>query len=103
MHSLPFDIELRRAQLLTRRSLLGSSTVSLGAFALGNLLNSEKAAAVVGETNSEGLPGLPHFAPKAKRVIYLFQSGGPSHAATAIAAGSRGLNVKICKVIIACF
>ena len=33
MHSLPFDIELRRAQLLTRRSLLGSSTVSLGAFA----------------------------------------------------------------------
>jgi len=79
MHSLPFDIELRRAQLLTRRSLLGSSTVSLGAFALGNLLTKEKAAAAVGETNSEGLPGLPHFAPKAKRVIYLFQSGGPSH------------------------
>ena len=25
-----------------------------------------------------GLPGLPHFAPKAKRVIYLFQSGAPS-------------------------
>ena len=25
-----------------------------------------------------GLPGLPHFPPKAKRVIYLFQSGGPS-------------------------
>ena len=27
---------------------------------------------------ARGLPGLPHFAPKAKRVIYLFQSGGPS-------------------------
>ena len=79
MHSLSFDIELRRAQLLTRRSLLGSSTVSLGAFALGNLLKSDKAAAAVGETRSEGLPELPHFAPKAKRVIYLFQSGGPSH------------------------
>eukprot|EP01031_Cornospumella_fuschlensis_P004918 gene4918-6152_t len=26
-----------------------------------------------------GLPGLPHFAPKAKRVIYLFQNGAPSH------------------------
>src|SRR5206468_10646927 len=26
----------------------------------------------------EGLPGLPHFKPTAKRVIYLFQSGGPS-------------------------
>ena len=50
MHSLPFDIELRRAQLLTRRSLLGSSTVSLGAFALGNLLKSEKVAAAVEET-----------------------------------------------------
>jgi hypothetical protein len=27
---------------------------------------------------ADGLPGLPHFAPKAKRIIYLFQSGGPS-------------------------
>jgi len=27
---------------------------------------------------NQGLPGLPHFAPKAKRVIFLFQSGGPS-------------------------
>ena len=26
-----------------------------------------------------GLPGLPHFAPKAKRVVYLWQGGGPSH------------------------
>src|ERR1700759_5389773 len=25
-----------------------------------------------------GLPGLPHFPPRAKRIIYLFQSGGPS-------------------------
>ncbi len=31
-----------------------------------------------GERQQQGLPGLPHFAPKAKRVIYLFQSGGPS-------------------------
>jgi hypothetical protein len=30
------------------------------------------------ERAQHGLPGLPHFAPKAKRVIYLFQSGGPS-------------------------
>jgi hypothetical protein len=30
------------------------------------------------ERQQQGLPGLPHFAPKAKRVIYLFQSGGPS-------------------------
>ena len=31
-----------------------------------------------GKSATGGLPGLPHFAPKAKRVIYLFQSGGPS-------------------------
>ena len=30
------------------------------------------------EVGNGGLPDLPHFAPKAKRVIYLFQSGGPS-------------------------
>ncbi len=30
------------------------------------------------EREQRGLPGLPHFLPKAKRVIYLFQSGGPS-------------------------
>jgi hypothetical protein len=30
------------------------------------------------EREQRGLPGLPHFAPRAKRVIYLFQSGGPS-------------------------
>ena len=29
------------------------------------------------EETAGGLPGIPHFAPKAKRVIYLFQSGGP--------------------------
>ena len=29
-------------------------------------------------SDTGALPGLPHFAPKAKRVIYLFQSGGPS-------------------------
>jgi len=38
--------------------------------ALASLLKAER--------QQPGLPGLPHFAPKAKRVIYLFQSGGPS-------------------------
>jgi hypothetical protein len=36
------------------------------------------ASLLKGERQQQGLPGLPHFAPKAKRVIYLFQSGGPS-------------------------
>jgi len=55
-----------RQLLLTRRSLLGMATGGLGMAAL----NSLEAAG--------GLPGLPHHAAKAKRVIYLFQHGGPS-------------------------
>src|SRR5450432_1338733 len=46
-----------------------------GGIALASLLNSEMQGA---ERVQRGLPGLPHFAAKAKRVIYLFQSGGPS-------------------------
>src|SRR6187402_2066892 len=37
------------------------------------------AAGLLGRTAlADGLSGLPHFAPKAKRIIWLFQSGGPS-------------------------
>ena len=36
------------------------------------------ASLLKGEREQQGLPGLPHFPPRAKRVIYLFQSGGPS-------------------------
>lgn len=55
----------------TRRYFLGQCTgVSLGAMAANSLLASD--------TSALGLPALPHFAPKAKRVIFLTQSGGPS-------------------------
>ncbi|MBI3210864.1 MAG: DUF1501 domain-containing protein [Candidatus Solibacter usitatus] len=53
---------------LTRRQFFSAASTGLGIPALAGLL-----PAATG-----GLPGLPHFAPKAKRVIYLFQSGGPS-------------------------
>jgi hypothetical protein len=43
----------------------------LGALAAGTLLAEDAAPRI-------GLEGLPHFAPKAKRVIFLTQSGGPS-------------------------
>jgi hypothetical protein len=63
--------------LINRRHFFGQ--VGIGATALAALLNGESSAAAVPESSSTGgLPGLPHFAPKAKRVIYLFQSGGPS-------------------------
>ncbi len=63
-------------QQLTRRSFLGLSSTCLGAAALNSLLSKDALAQTPQAFG--GLPGLPHFAPKAKRVIYLFQSGGPS-------------------------
>ena len=60
--------------LQTRRAFLRRSTLGLGSIALGSLLNAQAAK----RNAIGGLAGLPHFAPKAKRVIYLFQSGGPS-------------------------
>jgi hypothetical protein len=65
-----------RKQQLTRRSFLSLSSTCLGAAALNSLL-AQDSFAQTGQAVG-GLSGLPHFAPKAKRVIYLFQSGGPS-------------------------
>ena len=58
---------------ITRRQLFGRAATGVGTAALAYLLGRECNAA------SGGLPGLPHFAPKAKRVIYLFQNGAPTH------------------------
>ncbi len=57
---------------LTRRHFFSRASTGIGVAALSSLLQQDLGA-------SEGaLPGIPHFAPKAKRVIYLFQSGAPS-------------------------
>jgi hypothetical protein len=58
--------------LLTRRYFFGKAGTGLGIAALATLLKQDLRA------DNSALPGLPHFAPKAKRIIYLFQSGGPS-------------------------
>jgi hypothetical protein len=68
--------------LVTRRELFGRSAVGIGTAALASLLNADGLAATDEPRRSEpqgGLPGFPHFAPKAKRVIYLFMNGGPTH------------------------
>ena len=57
----------------TRRDFLGRTGMGLGAAAVAQLMGASPARA------AGGLRGLPHFAPKAKRIIYLFQSGGPPH------------------------
>jgi len=70
-------------QLTTRRQLLANAAQPLGAAALASLMGGGALAAAAKPSNdSHGLPGLPHFAPKAKRVIYLFMCGGPSHIDT---------------------
>src|SRR3954465_5437927 len=63
-------------QALTRRHFFGRSATGIGFAALSTLLNDNQAGAA--GRNTLGLRELPHFAPKAKRVIYLFQSGAPS-------------------------
>jgi hypothetical protein len=64
---------------LTRRTFIGRSARGIGGIALGSMLSSSLAEAVEGSGQSRGVAGLPHFAPKAKRVLCLFQSGGLSH------------------------
>ena len=58
---------------LTRRQFFGRTATGIGAAALGSLLNQDVLAALTASDN-----GLPHFPPKAKRVILLWQGGGPS-------------------------
>src|SRR5215510_12482063 len=62
---------------ITRRHFFSRTSTGIGIAALGSLLAEDGfAAAEAGAFG--GLPGLPHFAPKAKRVVFLHQSGGPS-------------------------
>jgi hypothetical protein len=78
-----FEELLRNQQRVTRRQLFGTTAQGIGALALASLLGNRNSraqaapAATGGATR--GLPNLPHFAPKAKRVVCLWQGGGPSH------------------------
>lgn len=86
----PDNLPLR----LTRRTFLGRATTGIGTMALASLLNQRLARAAGGIPAAETLPpGDPrlasrgiinplHFAPRAKRVIYLYMAGGPSHLET---------------------
>jgi hypothetical protein len=55
--------------------------MGMGALALGSLINplGANTSFNMPDQSFGGVLGAPHFTPKAKRVIYLFQSGGPSH------------------------
>src|SRR5579872_2801201 len=74
---------LERAQHLTRRQFFGSTGVRLGGAALALLAGRSAPAASNEPTRVHPpLPGFPHFAPKAKAVIYLHMNGGPSQLDT---------------------
>ncbi len=96
------DLERHERLLETRRSFLGHASLGLGSVALSTLiepsilnasilnasnLNASNAGeSAAGRSATVGLPpgvsGLPHFAPKAKRVIFLCMAGGPSQLET---------------------
>src|SRR4051812_46437933 len=63
---------------LNRRSFLGMAGGGLGFLALSHLLEREGIAAIEASAVNPLAPKSPHFAPKAKSVICLFQHGGPS-------------------------
>ncbi len=82
---------LDHSRQINRRNFFSQSATGIGQTALGSMLfpqlfsNSVQAAksnpgnAVSSAKGAPGLPGFPNFPSTAKRVIYLFQSGGPSH------------------------
>ena len=63
-------LNMNRRRFLSRMSL-GIGSVALGSLLIPDLLSGK-------DTEEAVLQRLPHFAPKAKRVIYLFQNGAPS-------------------------
>lgn len=70
---------------LRRRAFLSGSSGGLGAFALASLLDRDETLASApdetrldGPAGSSGVSAAPHFAPKARRIIFLFMAGAPS-------------------------
>lgn len=66
-------------RLLTRRRFFEGAGLKVGGIAMASLLGKGKAIAAPSQAQvHQPLPGFPHFAPKAKRLIYLHMNGAPS-------------------------
>src|SRR6195952_2796205 len=63
---------------INRRRFLSRLSLGLGSVALGSLLIPDLFSGIGADSDADFIPGIPNFAPKAKRVIYLFQDGAPS-------------------------
>jgi len=69
---------LEYCNAMTRRHFFARGAMGLGIAALASLWPETLRGAGPAANSGDGLPGLPHFPPKAKRAIYLFLNGGPS-------------------------
>ena len=72
------DIYSDHLHKINRRHFLSKSSLGIGGMALGSLLGCNPLSKKTDSNNVTSAFQAPHFAPKAKRIIYLFQSGGPS-------------------------
>src|SRR5579864_5314606 len=63
---------------INRRRFLSRLSLGIGSIALGSLLIPDLFSGIGSDNDADFIPGIPNFAPKAKRVIYLFQDGAPS-------------------------
>jgi len=71
------DPQLEFQQLQTRRHFFGRTATGIGAAALASMFNADLDGAKP-VADDRGILGNVHFAPRAKRVIYLFMSGAPA-------------------------
>src|SRR3990172_1270631 len=69
---------LTRSAALTRRQLFSRTALGAGSAALASLLEADVVAASA-PPRSGGVPGVPHYRPKARSVIYLLMNGAPPH------------------------
>jgi Protein of unknown function (DUF1501) len=70
---------IEQLQHVTRRHFFKQSQFALGGIALASMLAKDAPANADGQVPNPLAPKLPHFAPKAKRVIYLHLTGSPPH------------------------
>ncbi len=73
-----YDPAIDRLHLINRRHFLSSLSLGIGSLALGSLLGCQSSGDLTMTTKTAGILGSGHHPARAKRIIYLFQSGGPS-------------------------
>jgi hypothetical protein len=80
---IPRELLQQNAVRMHRRQMFGKLSGGLGLAALASLLQSDQAFAWPATASDSSAPGgqagLPHLLPKAKRVVLMWQGGGPSH------------------------